>query len=588
MKKAIYILLLFLMASCQREPFEETISREPIVKPSTDLVIGNIEGQITGEDGLGLANVTVQSADRIKTTDAEGKFFFENAEIYKDGSLITAEKEGFFAGSRRFYAQANQINQIKIQLIPKLSLKTFDASDGTTADFGMASINFPSGVYLKSDSTPYNGNIEIFGKWLDPTLQSTFSQMPGDLTGYDKDNKLRVLASFGLLYVELRGDNNDSLMLPEGLQAEIAIEIPEELQQYAPSTIPMLFYNPELNSWIENKTAEKNGPTYIGTVDQIGFWNCSLSLPLIDVQGKIKINDEPTSLKEFQLSAPSFGYSAFATTSELGNFTGRLPMGIELKITVLDECGNFPVIENIPPIQNEEEFLALNIELYNTNSLRVEGDINSCNNISSDLLYAMVSLESTKYLVKADENGLFDTGQLPVNSCNTSEVTVYGLDLENGFSTPPLSHDVVSSISLPSIMPCESIPSGFEIDYINMEWKNELATTVTHRWTVSRISSTPAKLIFNPVMTGINGEEFMSGAILVTEGSNVASYLLEYETQGFEVSGNCTIDTHQHDGYTSYRFVDTTTDIEITDPSLFPGMDASAIGSVHMNLVYYN
>jgi len=130
----------------------------------------------------------------------------------------------------------------------------------------------------------------------------------------------------------------------------------------------------------------------------------------------------------------------------------------------------------------------------------------------------------------------------------------------------------------------------FDIDYMHMNWKDELATSVRHSWRVNTISGGADKrfMITPSIINEESKEVYMTGVFVFYEGTNTATYTLEYKSQGFNVSGSCNVEKHEHDGYNSYRFTDTSSDLSIIDDTAFPGALTNDVGAVTFDLVYYD
>jgi len=579
MKQVLIIMAILTLASCTREPIDVVISKTPIIRPSTQEVIGSITGLVVEENNAPLSG-------------ENGIFSFMDIQLYEDGTYLTATKPGYYEGSRKFYASANQTNNISIKLSLKTPVSSFDARNGGIIQIGNASVAFPAGQYLNPDQSPYNGSIDIYGKWLDPTEENTYYEMPGDLTGYDKNGELRALSSFGLLRLEIKNSSDETVEIPDGESMTIQLEVPEALSPYAPESISLLYYSAENNNWIEDGTAELIGDNYIGEVSHVSFWNASSSLPVVNYSGSISFNNELAAGTKIKIQSLELGYTAYALSSDSGTFNGRLPKDVSLEMTVFHECGNKSFQKTIGPLNDStfDQLINFDVDLSTT---AVAGTIKTCPSYtSSDDHYARIKIGSDNYLIPTAIDGSYHKA-LMIEDCKADAVTSYGLDMTNGLMSQPVHQGVSSLVMVKDLLPCESIETGLDINYGLMDWKDKLNNGVYHKWTLLTISGSETRYILSLSINDINNDpqngqdiKYLTGAIVFYEDdTTTGTYKLEYPTQGFSVSGECTIDLNETTG--SIRITDSSTDIKITDSQNSQGISAADIGQVMMNLVYY-
>ena len=111
---------------CRKNIDEVTVTETPYVPPvleQWEQEIVNVKGSVTGfvvdETGEPVKAANVKLGNLTTTTDDYGHFFFKNTNLNRKGTLVQVEKQGYFPGSRRFLAQQDAENRVKIQLIPK-------------------------------------------------------------------------------------------------------------------------------------------------------------------------------------------------------------------------------------------------------------------------------------------------------------------------------------------------------------------------------------------------------------------------------------------------------------------------------------
>src|SRR5580693_9163064 len=81
---------------------KSTGSAAPKPPLTVDYVTASVSGRVTDPASKPLANVTVFTAFAMATTDVNGRFSISNTQLDKNAGFVTAQKAGFFNGSRTF------------------------------------------------------------------------------------------------------------------------------------------------------------------------------------------------------------------------------------------------------------------------------------------------------------------------------------------------------------------------------------------------------------------------------------------------------------------------------------------------------
>lgn len=581
-----FFMFCLLLTACQPEPIDIIEKEQVIIKPPDDEVEGSISGTIFGDGQVPVSDVFVSYDGMTVSTDEFGHFSFDNVALYADGSLVTAEKDGYFNGSRKFYAEANQENNILIQLISKGNVESFNTENGRLIEMDMASLDLPSGEYKLSDSeVTYSGEVDVFGVWLDPTLEKTHDQMPGDQTGYDREGTLKALASFGMLALQLEDSQGNVLDLPAGETARLEIAVPDMLLEYAPPSIPLSYFDIENGSWIQEGEAVLENGHYVGEVGRMAFWNCNLSLPQVEVTTKVLIDDFPSANTRVKLTNLASGYIAYGNTTDLGYFTSILPMGKSLKIQVQGDCSSVPLSTSIGPFTTDVEDEEVVFISAVQDNVIVEGNLRDCAGQASSDGFVMVELGSDYFLFKTRPDGSYD---LPFTTCVHEEIRIIGMDLTTGAASVPQVHMIESLVDAGNMELCTEIQSGHLISQNDgLDWQSALDNeTAEHNWKVRTVSGSETLKIFDPVIKDKNtGRVHMTGAFVIKGQDLEADYRIKFPELGFSVAGRCQIEQRPHGGYSSYRFHSSISDqITIIDTNLFP----TDFEAFDLDLVYYD
>ena len=135
------------------------------------------------------------------------------------------------------------------------------------------------GNFKTETGQAYSGVVSVIMKHLDPSDATTVDKMPGMLLAQNSNGEERVLESYGMMNIELRGAASQKLQLSTTAQIEMPISTSQLAS--APATIPLWHFDETLGYWKEEGSATKQGTKYIGTVSHFSWWNCDAQFPTV-------------------------------------------------------------------------------------------------------------------------------------------------------------------------------------------------------------------------------------------------------------------------------------------------------------------
>lgn len=258
------------ITGCQKE-FSSERPDVPTLSQQT-----SIEGRVIDDSGMPVVGATVKAGLSNGTSDKNGMFKITNAVFSTPETFVTVSKPGYFKGSRTFFSRDKSNNYIKIQLLRKAISGRIPSSAGGDVDIrgDGGNVHFEPNSFVTESGSNYTGTVLVATQYLDPTLEGVSDQMPGDLRGSNTAGNVVGLKSYGMIAVELLGENGQALQLKSGLPATVQINIPASKNTTAPATIPLWYFNDSTGLWKQEGTATKNGTQYEGTVAHFSFWNC--------------------------------------------------------------------------------------------------------------------------------------------------------------------------------------------------------------------------------------------------------------------------------------------------------------------------
>jgi hypothetical protein len=217
-----------------------------------------------------------------------GAFSVTGAVSGERGILI-AELPGYMKGSYSFLAEANKNYTTKVILGQADVSTTLPAATGGIVSLSSgAQVVIPANAVTRMDGSTYNGTtVKVDVKEINEDLGAAFSaQIPGiTLSAININNEEQELVSYGMLTVELYGDNNEALQLADGQTSELTFTIPAGQQASAPATIPLWYFDETIGLWREDGYATKQGNQYKGNVSHFTTWNCDQPHPPCTISG---------------------------------------------------------------------------------------------------------------------------------------------------------------------------------------------------------------------------------------------------------------------------------------------------------------
>ena len=316
-------------------------------------------GRVININYTPIEGVSIVIGNTIATTDENGVFVINDAQVFERFAYVKAEKAGYIHGSRAVIPSTGT-NKVTIMLLEEIVAQTINSGDATTVTLANGASLSLEGNFKKEDGSAYDGSVNVIMHLLDPTDDAMELQMPGMLYAENTLGEERMLQTMGMLAVELRGDNGEDLNLADGSTSEIKIPVAASLLANAPSTIPLWYFDETNGYWKEEGQATLIGNEYVGTVSHFSFWNADAEFPAANLC--ITITDEngnPLANQTTTLthSNPDYLYpTTSGYTNDNGQVCGLIPLDelLELNVYNYDACGNSEIYtESIGPFSED-------------------------------------------------------------------------------------------------------------------------------------------------------------------------------------------------------------------------------------------
>jgi hypothetical protein len=348
--------------------------------PAETPVTGSVAGIILDENNAPVNGAVVTIGTNSYVTNSSGTFNTAKMTLDRYVSTVVVSKQGYFKGYRSFCANATK-NYVSIKLIQKTLTGSFTSSSSVSVNLSNGSqISFTdNSIKYKNSGASYTGTVNVYASYVDPTSADISAKVPGSFMGQDASNTY-VLASKGMIAVDLESPSGEPLQLVTGKPASLKLAIPSTLLANAPATIATWSLD-DRGVWKKEDQAVKNGNFYEMQVSHFSFWNCDVPANAIYLSLNLKDQNANILSNTFvDLTSQNYGARGGFTDS-LGNVSGLVPQNELLILTVLGNyyiCGYNPLYtQNIGPFASDAS-LNITATLSSQQMLSINGNATDC------------------------------------------------------------------------------------------------------------------------------------------------------------------------------------------------------------------
>ena len=466
MRKILLFSLLILCFYGCREDLEQITVLEESTQPPIIRIRGSVFGFVVDESDLPISGATIDIAGQTMTTDEKGFFIFDNIDLDGAGSLLKAEKWGYFPGFDRFYPEPTATNFTKIKLISYGS-SSIGASEFTAEHTIFETPNGARVVIRKNNVVDEAGNIYdefiLTVRWLDPRRKDLGEIMPGSLEGINSNAESVALGTYGMMAIDLFSNNLEELKLKDGAQAEIYFPIPDELKNTAPNEVPLWHFDEEKGLWIEEGKAILQDGFYLGTVSHFSFWNCDVPFPLANIQGRlVDENGNPQSLLSVCIKLEDSLTVKCGYTNDEGIFKGKVPKDEVLILSVQGDCEDIIITANLGVCNEDTDLGDIIIQRPLSQGVYAKGRLLNCNGdpLTSGV-FALSSPNKTVFYQTNDDGRFFGLHEV----CDISTIHVIGYDTITNLISSSNTFNNRNSIDVGDLIVCTPLPD----EYIRLE-----------------------------------------------------------------------------------------------------------------------
>jgi len=417
-------------------------------------------GQIVDVNKNPIQNATVSIGSKSVQTDENGVFIINDANVYQQFAHIKATKAGFVDGSRSMVPTSGK-NNVRIMLLSNDPVETIQSGEQSI-------VVLPNGTQVKFDGafkdengSAYSGTVQVSMFHLKPSDDNIASLMPGMLYAQDEEGKEKVLETYGMLNVELKGSAGQKLQIASGHTAEMSVLIDDSQLATAPATIPLWHFDEVNGYWKEEGIATRQGNKYVGNVRHFSWWNLDFLMTSVILTTRF-VNSSNIPLANvycylFKASNDFMG-SGLQMSDSNGEISGYVPDNELLNLIVFDNCGNIIYNNDIGPFSVDTVLPDIVINPANMQFTTINGTLLKCDNTNVTNGYV---------LIKGNDNNNFsyDNVQFVNNGVFTFSTfycdpnfTVEGYDFDGQNGTGEINYNHVSPINnIGNIIACSGL-----------------------------------------------------------------------------------------------------------------------------------
>ena len=422
-------------------------------------------GTVLSINGDPVEGASVNINNKTAVTNAEGVFTINDTTVREQFAFITVESLDYFNASNSMVPTSG-INNMVIRMIPKIFQDQVQSGVPETVVGNSFSSVTLRGNYITEDGSTYNGLVNVATNFLYPSSTNLDELMPGMLLGRTENDDSTLLKTYGMVLVELQGENGEHLNLAENSTATITMAIDPDSVATAPSTIPLWSFDEEKGYWKEEGEAALVGEQYIGEVSHFSFWSFGLDVESLYLTINV-ITDSgiPIANNPITLISEDYGQTQ-GFTDNLGQVTGLIPANESLQFRSeisLNTCESITFEETIGSFSVDNEItIVVPDAIIMTYDKTVTGLLLNCSNEPVTNGYVIV------YYLEAENYAYVTNGSFSVDilqCADNTAIKIIGYDLDT------LTHSEAEYFNLGSdvtdvgtITTCENV-SGEYVAY---------------------------------------------------------------------------------------------------------------------------
>lgn len=232
--------------------------------------------------------VTLNTGEQA-TSDAKGNYSIKAQ--YAGETIVTFSKDGYVPVHKTVYLGRDE--QVNALLQKSTEPQSIDLSVEINVSQDGAGLKAGANSFVVKGTGKAAETAYVSLTAFDPTNDEERSVFPGEFEGLSTGGESVGLESFGFAKISVTDDSGKTLDLAEGETAVLTVPIPES-EPNAPETIPLWYFDPKRETWVEAGTGVKRCESgkcfYDGKINTIAsWWNCDMPSITSSIGGMAKL-----------------------------------------------------------------------------------------------------------------------------------------------------------------------------------------------------------------------------------------------------------------------------------------------------------
>ena len=438
-------------------------------------------GRIVDQSSIPLDNVNITIGNKTAITDNNGMFVINDVSVKERLGFITAQKPGYLKGMRSVVPTTGT-NMINIMLVAETLVST--VASGSSSEVTLsngAKVSF-DGAFKDENGNAYSGNVDVYMYHLETSNPAIESIMPGNLQAENANGEERVLVSYGMLNVELKGASGEKLNIADGSVAQIELPINPAQNGVAPATIPLWHFDEVSGVWMEDGEATLVGGKYQGEVSHFSWWNWDAPFPAVILCiNAVDANNNPLANLDIKLIESNAVNGRTAFTNGDGNICGFVPINEAFTLKAFDPCGVEVFSSNIGSFSADTNY---SLVLPSVTATVISGTLVNCANTNVTNGYASIIYGNQLASVPVTDGDF----TLSVIQCAAlTSFSLEGVDYDTFQETDTISYNF-GSADVGNIIACNAVSEYITLQVDNNPVDYFLSNITANSWSANSIS----------------------------------------------------------------------------------------------------
>lgn len=443
----LFSLCLILLGACKKDSIVTTITEGQPPAPGI-VVESTIRGLVLDRQGQPLEAALVTWGNQQVETDQDGIFTMADL-VNGEQAVLKVSKAGYFDAFQTILPIAETIHKTEIQLTPRILTTSFPAQEGGRFQLQNGSaVDFAAAAFTDAQGNAYTGQVNVYATYIDPTDPELHQIMPGNLQALNAEGEDRTLQTYGMINVELEGDDGAALQISSA--AQLTMPVPAALLNQAPANLPLWHFDKPTGLWVEEGSADLVNGAYIGTVSHFSFWNCDVPYDLVELSGTF-LAEKFEVAGQVRVTATALNTEGFVNLSSTGSFRGKVIKGTPLLLELIDpNCNEVIYSADLGSLSQDRDLGTINVPL-NDDWVTISGTLVNCDMDIITEGVAVIRTTGKSYLVSPKPDGSI-LGAF--RACNESAFSVLGVDWETQVRGSEETFTVAPTVNVGTIEAC--------------------------------------------------------------------------------------------------------------------------------------